>query len=995
MNIGSLEATLGVDTKGLNTAAVEMKNFQQQAEMSLDKVSQTLDKTGRNIYYFGTASMRFLTLPLALAGGAAVKMGMDFETAMQKIVGLVGVSQSQVTKWSASLLKLGPELDQSPKDLANALYFVTSSGFKGSEALNIVTQSAKATVAGLGDTKDIADLVTSAMNAYAGSNLTAVHTLDVLTAAVREGKGEATDYAKQMGDVIPIASKMGVSFDQVAAAMASVTLTGTKVSEASTQMRQILTTLLEIKPNSNAAKSLEMMGTSAQNLRSTLSEKGLMPALMQINELSKKYGDTVFSNVFPNVRALTGALSLMGDKLNANRAILNAVTNSSGDMQKAFLTASDTIEFKFNQDVSTVKASMIELALSLRSQLIPLFEGFAKSIQSLTQWYTNLSVSSQQLILKFGIFLAILGPLTISIGLLMRGLNGIIATVRLVDTAITGLSTLMMANPITATVILLGVLATAIYAISRANNEAAVTQKAYNDALAKGKELAETLTTIDEQMKVITSLNKMQVQTLKDRIAAQLKLEDDYQATVLGKQKEYSKIRDDNATKVVQDQITGQQMEFKSFGTMLSDKANAELKSNQNRINQLSVFMKQADSVLKSMLSGKKGPEFDFSQAEAIAAIMQRYQGGLQYIKVASDVLGVSFDGVAAKLNLTKTSLDELFKVPNISSTNANIIKLTNALSSIDPKVGIVTKTMTELNGKLATNYSLSQLIGETYKLAEEDLKDYSSTLETLGRNGVTSGNAVNILKGAIQAMNNEVAKSSMKDLTAELAHTAYMNTLVGDSLNGLDNIIRKTDFSIQQYTSTYEGLYAIEQKRQGLANPIATAEMTASANALKHANNVKILQEKYKTLGEQMQTSLMNGASSWNEYGKMVEQTIRQMITAQIALALTKAIVSALDASVAAGPVGLFLIPAFVAIALGAVNTAISSIPGFAQGGTVPPGYPNDTYLAKLTSGEQIIPAGKENNSMSDWANTVVFKIEGYTLTGILQKQSKKLSKA
>jgi hypothetical protein len=48
--------------------------------------------------------------------------------------------------------------------------------------------------------------------------------------------------------------------------------------------------------------------------------------------------------------------------------------------------------------------------------------------------------------------------------------------------------------------------------------------------------------------------------------------------------------------------------------------------------------------------------------------------------------------------------------------------------------------------------------------------------------------------------------------------------------------------------------------------------------------------------------------------------------------------------------------------IAVGAVFKNLS-IPGFATGGIVPDGFPNDSYLARLTSGERVIPERDWNN--------------------------------
>lgn len=54
---------------------------------------------------------------------------------------------------------------------------------------------------------------------------------------------------------------------------------------------------------------------------------------------------------------------------------------------------------------------------------------------------------------------------------------------------------------------------------------------------------------------------------------------------------------------------------------------------------------------------------------------------------------------------------------------------------------------------------------------------------------------------------------------------------------------------------------------------------------------------------------------------------------------------------------------PGSIALAMGAgaiVGGISSQIPAFADGGIVPPGFPNDSYLARLTSGETILPPGE-----------------------------------
>jgi hypothetical protein len=67
----------------------------------------------------------------------------------------------------------------------------------------------------------------------------------------------------------------------------------------------------------------------------------------------------------------------------------------------------------------------------------------------------------------------------------------------------------------------------------------------------------------------------------------------------------------------------------------------------------------------------------------------------------------------------------------------------------------------------------------------------------------------------------------------------------------------------------------------------------------------------------------------------------------------------------------------------------------GKAKGGTVPPGFPHDTYPALLSSGEDIIPAGKIFNGFNDRNSNgeVIFRIGQDELVGILKKANKQNS--
>ena len=324
------------DPKGINTAESSMKKF-------------------------GGIVGQIATVAVAAIGGisiAATKMASEFETSFAKIEGLVGVSTDQLGELEEAARTLGPQFGKSANEAAEALFFITSAGLRGEEAITVLEASLKGAAIGLGDTKTIADLATSAVNAYGASQLDGAKAVDVLTEAVRLGKLEPAELAGAMGAVLPLASNLGVSFDQVGAALAGMSKTGTDASTASTQLRQIFTSL--VKPTTEAEDALAGMGLSAEGLRTQLAEEGLFATL---ETLTGAFDGNIeaTASVFGNVRALSGVLDLMGASAEDNREVFALMADDVGVLDEALEIVQDTGANKFAVAMETMKASLLPI----------------------------------------------------------------------------------------------------------------------------------------------------------------------------------------------------------------------------------------------------------------------------------------------------------------------------------------------------------------------------------------------------------------------------------------------------------------------------------------------------------------------------------------------------------------------------------------------------------------------------------------------------------
>lgn len=310
----------------------------------------------------GSLMMYTVAMPLINIGKSALQAAEEFETAMTKIKGLVGIPSGEVDKMGESLLKMAGEVGKSPVELAEALFFVTSAGQRGAQALDTLEVSAKAAAAGLGTTKTVADLVTSVMNAYPDGLYDAAHATDILVTAVREGKASAADFAPAMGKVLPIAASFGLTFQDVAASVAALTRQGTAAGTATIQLRQILASVL--KPTAEAKDELAKYGLSMSSLRETIQTEGLFAGF---ERLHAALGDNAeaMTRVFGNVRPLTAIQALLGPSMSKNADIFNEMSAAAGNTDVAFKEVQKTSAQKWAETSAAMKASLIEMGNSL------------------------------------------------------------------------------------------------------------------------------------------------------------------------------------------------------------------------------------------------------------------------------------------------------------------------------------------------------------------------------------------------------------------------------------------------------------------------------------------------------------------------------------------------------------------------------------------------------------------------------------------------------
>lgn len=457
------------DAKGIEQAQRSLKKFADESKSGMDKFTDSMQKVGRTMTDIGGKLTKSVTLPLVGVGIASFKTAMDFESSMTKIQSLVGFSAEAVADMGAEVRRLAGQTAKAPKELADALFFATSAGLNAADAIDAVEQAARASAVGLGDVQTIVDLTTSAMNAYGSDTLDAAAATDALTMAVRLGKLEPSQLAGAMGAVLPVASAMGVSFDEVGAAFAAMSRTGTGASEAATQLRGILSGIL--KPSKEAQDALADIGLTTEDLHRSLREDGLLATLELL--VDRFDGNvTATSAVFGNVRALSGVMDMLGGNVDATREVFEGMSKAVGVTDEAFAIASETAEFKFNQAMTDIKVTMLDIG----SVLLPIVSDMLQALGNFARKFTELSDGTQRFLVYFGGFVALIGPVVLVVGKIATGIAAMARAFVILRTA-------MMAHPILAAATVITLIATALLGFNNKAKEAKARTDEFADSI--------------------------------------------------------------------------------------------------------------------------------------------------------------------------------------------------------------------------------------------------------------------------------------------------------------------------------------------------------------------------------------------------------------------------------------------------------------------------------------------------------------------------------
>lgn len=174
------------------------------------------------------------------------------EIAMARVNTIARASKPILAQWSDQVRKMSVSYGMDRNDLAKALYDINSATITGSRAMFVLGASVRAARAGFTETGKVAELLAKAINAYGYAASDAGRLSDILFKTVERGINPMEELTQYMGRLFTVANNAGVTFEEVNAALATLTVNGFQTNIATTALNSSFLKLAQGNAKLNA-----------------------------------------------------------------------------------------------------------------------------------------------------------------------------------------------------------------------------------------------------------------------------------------------------------------------------------------------------------------------------------------------------------------------------------------------------------------------------------------------------------------------------------------------------------------------------------------------------------------------------------------------------------------------------------------------------------------------------------------------------------------------
>lgn len=376
-----------------------------QAGAKIEEFSNKIKNVSKTLDNLGNTFTTRLTLPVLAIGTAAVTTGNDFEAQMSRVQAIAGATADELEQLTNQAIDLGASTSFSASEVAAGMENLASAGFTTQEIMDAMPGLLDLAASSGADLARSSEIAASAIRGFGLEANSSAHIADVFAEASARTNAQVEDMGEAMKYIAPVANTMGLSIEEVAAAIGIMSDAGIKGEQAGTTLRGALTRLT--KPTDKMVAVMDELGISFYDNEGKMKSLTEMISMLQdatsgLTEEQQQYALTT----------LFGTESLSGMV-----ALISRGSDDLADMTKEFENAdgaakdmADTMLDNTKGSIEELKSSLESAGIAIQKSLSPFIRDLAKKIQDLVDDFNDLTDEEKENVIKTALLVAAIGP---------------------------------------------------------------------------------------------------------------------------------------------------------------------------------------------------------------------------------------------------------------------------------------------------------------------------------------------------------------------------------------------------------------------------------------------------------------------------------------------------------------------------------------------------------------------------------------------------------
>lgn len=329
--IANIKAKVSNAVNKIKTVASHLKKIKDNKVVKF--VAKGVKAFGGIVAKLGLAGVAAGFGAVTAAGTLALKSAMDFEKGMANVGTLLdGDVKGKLSSMGESLKTISKDTGVDLNNLSGGLYEVVSAFGESADSTKQLEIAAKAAKAGNAETSEAVKMLSAVTKGYGDTSAEAVgKAADLAFETVKLGQTSFPELASSMGAVIPLASTLKVSQEELFGAMATLTGVTGGTAEVTTQLKATMQGFMS--PTAEMSAALKKMGYASG--AAALESEGLGSILNKLKD-SVNGDEVAFAGLFSSVEAKNAVLALAGSQAENFVTKTDAMTKASGAAEGAF-----------------------------------------------------------------------------------------------------------------------------------------------------------------------------------------------------------------------------------------------------------------------------------------------------------------------------------------------------------------------------------------------------------------------------------------------------------------------------------------------------------------------------------------------------------------------------------------------------------------------------------------------------------------------------------